>query len=997
MAIDVKDRETGTDGDELDPAQQHFDDVFNDLTSQEHMAKDGVPGDTGSTEAEKEGLFNPNGEGASGEGGIPAITNRLGPNAINRLAGAFWAKQNRRRTTVAGTLIGLTLGGGILGSTFLSGPIGFMQIAHTIEQTHFASNEDASSNRLMQIYRFIKYNKTGQLHRTRMGALGNTYADRVEARLNSIGLTSEYSPLGISKTGLAIDRSAPDYRNKSADQIKQEFKEKYGLSLTENNGKLRVNTTELGFRQTRSFYKGVLRETGVNYGTSAIQAHIMGERDGVTWHPLKKLDRHVLNSVEKWWVKRAQTIENGAEPTLTTAEEQSQKDKNGKPVNQSATDSAEAIKESTQQTIDQATKSGGDAVTSDPEAVSKFSGSLSSGVAKATGITTFGIGLACMARQVAIEAPAIKEQQVNLPLIRMAMEAVTVGAQMTFGGGDVEPAELAKLSQQWYNSKTHSSWASAQPVQAAAGHKQDGPEPSDTLKSIAAGSPFDAFKNSGALGTVCNPVAQGILGVFGFLGGPVSASVSTLVGFFAEPKLLDALAHWAAGKAIDPVPLGADYGYDGMYGGRLAANEQALSQGGVELSPADEGALTTFETSSQKTDFEQQSLAYRLFSPTDIHSVMGSMLSHASPSFIYNVAAMTSSFTGVAHTLSSLPSTIFSSIAYAGTPSSYDYGIPKYGFSLNDMQQASTPGSSLENPFANGDHAAGVLETPCTKPDGTKVHPCGQDYIDAAKSCFHMTLTKDSGGEWDTQASADPINTFSDEYKNAHCTSPNNTNPNDWLSVRYFIFDTQSMKSEACYDGDPQSCADEGVASATASDSAPTNVATLNTNDLYSSSNDVKCAAGTNDLGVQDGYTNGQKVEIRICAIPNLPSTGEESNGGYGVVGANGDAVVNSRVSGAVLAMVDAANKDGVKLTANSSFRTMAHQEALCPCDGRTVAHPGYSNHQMGLAIDFGGGLTATPGPVPGNQFWDWLSKNASNFGYKNYPAEAWHWSPTGN
>jgi len=171
----------------------------------------------------------------------------------------------------------------------------------------------------------------------------------------------------------------------------------------------------------------------------------------------------------------------------------------------------------------------------------------------------------------------------------------------------------------------------------------------------------------------------------------------------------------------------------------------------------------------------------------------------------------------------------------------------------------------------------------------------------------------------------------------------------------------------------------------------------IDTGTLYKSSVSVACANGTRDLGVQDGYYQGQKVEIRICAVPNLPSTGEESNGGYGVTGANGQAIVNSVVSGAVYAMVSAADQAGVKLAAISSFRTMAHQEALCPCDGVTVARPGFSNHQMGLAIDFGGGLPSTPGPVPGNQFWEWLSTNASKFGYKNYVNEAWHWSPTGN
>jgi hypothetical protein len=179
----------------------------------------------------------------------------------------------------------------------------------------------------------------------------------------------------------------------------------------------------------------------------------------------------------------------------------------------------------------------------------------------------------------------------------------------------------------------------------------------------------------------------------------------------------------------------------------------------------------------------------------------------------------------------------------------------------------------------------------------------------------------------------------------------------------------------------------------------PTDTAgsTLDMANIFQPSDNISCAPGTKDLGIQDGYHEGQVVKIRICAVPTIHSTSQESNDGFGVIGADGGVVVNSRVSGAVLAMAAAAKASGITLTANSGFRTMSHQQSLCPCDGVTVAIPGTSNHQMGLAIDFGGGLPATPGPIAGNAFWNWLSANASKFGYQNYPREAWHWSPTGN
>lgn len=167
--------------------------------------------------------------------------------------------------------------------------------------------------------------------------------------------------------------------------------------------------------------------------------------------------------------------------------------------------------------------------------------------------------------------------------------------------------------------------------------------------------------------------------------------------------------------------------------------------------------------------------------------------------------------------------------------------------------------------------------------------------------------------------------------------------------------------------------------------------ATIDMAHLYDPSDTVGCAPGTNDDGIADGYTDGKKVKIRLCEIPNFPVTNSSTQ-------KNGHAVINSRASGAVLAMVTAAKQAGVNMSADNTFRTMSEQEVLWDRyghDRNRVAPPGYSNHQMGLAIDFNdAGSGAAPGSGP---TWTWLDKNAGNFGYKNYPAEAWHWSPTGN
>jgi D-alanyl-D-alanine carboxypeptidase len=172
-------------------------------------------------------------------------------------------------------------------------------------------------------------------------------------------------------------------------------------------------------------------------------------------------------------------------------------------------------------------------------------------------------------------------------------------------------------------------------------------------------------------------------------------------------------------------------------------------------------------------------------------------------------------------------------------------------------------------------------------------------------------------------------------------------------------------------------------------------------------STSVQCAAGTRDVGIQDAYNKGTPERIRLCAISNLSSTGEESTPGspYYISGANGKGLVNSQDSKNVFEMVEAAKNAHISLRATSTFRTMAHQQALCNANAackrgnyREVAKPGYSPHQIGSAIDFAGthvkgGPTCSARATDRNSpVWNWLYSNASRFGYKQYSVESWHW-----
>lgn len=190
-----------------------------------------------------------------------------------------------------------------------------------------------------------------------------------------------------------------------------------------------------------------------------------------------------------------------------------------------------------------------------------------------------------------------------------------------------------------------------------------------------------------------------------------------------------------------------------------------------------------------------------------------------------------------------------------------------------------------------------------------------------------------------------------------------------------------------------------------------TESATQSWSEFGQSSEDIACSPGTRDVGVHDGYFKGKKVRIRLCAVKGFKSSAVESGGDkydvggstYGIKGAKGEVLVNSRMSSGYSGLFAAAKKAKVKLSAFSSFRSMARQRALweergcatkqAACllkDGSlNTAKPGNSFHQTGLAVDFVGSEQR------GTKVFKWLSKNAAAHGLGNFPKEPWHWDPS--
>ena len=131
-----------------------------------------------------------------------------------------------------------------------------------------------------------------------------------------------------------------------------------------------------------------------------------------------------------------------------------------------------------------------------------------------------------------------------------------------------------------------------------------------------------------------------------------------------------------------------------------------------------------------------------------------------------------------------------------------------------------------------------------------------------------------------------------------------------------------------------------------------------------------------------------------------------------------GSICLKKDVGDAIVQLINDAEKDGYMMKVSSGFRSYTTQKSILESNIKNgnknatiaIAKPGYSEHQLGVAVDLTGSsiqnISATI------KFQDsiedaWLEKNASNYGFiESYPEdketitgymyEAWHYRYVG-
>lgn len=706
----------------------------------------------------------------------------------------WWTK---KKAAAAGSIAGIGVGGSLLLGSIAVGPLEFIHIAQILHNTHFSQQEDAGDGRMGKLYRFVR--SGGQVGTTRLGYLGNKYYTRIVGQLADIGITPDYgnSKLDYYK-GYTIDtehKNSP-YRGMTQEQAATAFEEKTGFKPTLNGKKLTVNADK--FWAQRKSLNAALGELGTNKVATAARVRVLGKFGMVTWHPLKAVDKKINNYFKDKWDKRLKNGERSP-AELDKSKNQTTTDKNGSTTTVPDSDNTTAA----------STAAGGDKAKGVLKGLSESKG------AKVAGGVAAVAGVVCALKAVNDNIPAIRYAQAILPAIRVGMDAMVVGYQIT-SGQDVSMAELSYLSKDFTQLDSQgnvlNTWNDSLSVRSNTG--QDGGIDMDSgTKDMFAGKPVSWLSWTGdqPVSALCSTAGQIATGVIGFglsivSGGIVSALGGAALSGILTGQVIDKASSLLAGDALDITHLaGAEWGSVADFGTLAGANAAALQFGATALSPTQSAELNAQTEKEQQDEFRSQGFFAQMFDLYDYRSLASRFADNLSPSMSSNVLKFASAVTGVGNSVVKLPFSLYASTVHA-SPKPYDYGFPTYGFSLQDQQNAP------DDPYANAEYVGTNLL------DG----PNKQAYIDKAMECFGVQIVDGPEG-WDAIPNSDVDVYDTTTYHPSDCAHPISFSSSDWLKFRYFIFDTGIMEGFSCAElDDAQSCANNGSAPTTDTTTAST-------------------------------------------------------------------------------------------------------------------------------------------------------------------------------
>jgi hypothetical protein len=908
------------------------------------------------------------------------------------------AKLLNRKNALRGAAISIVLGGSIGAFSVVQGPLQGIHFAKVLDGIHMTPNNDFSNNRATRLLRYMRYRDQPEMRR--LGVFMNRYANRVEARWKKAGFTPIYDGAGGRLSGFKVDPNT-NISAFEADGIKP---------TTNPDGSRTISFDDMftsGRRGRRSF-NAVSKGANYNKAIASINTRVLGKRAGVSFKIYANERRRANESLEKFYARVRERLagyyKNGSSALRIRSQGEDGPDEGTEPDGDADADNAN-------QAADNATdevKNGGQ------DGISKGRNRLKNDLDKGGGM----FDLVCLAKGIAANYPKAQYANIILPLLRIGAGTMTQGSEVMLGKG-VNMQEIGAVSSTFYDESNDndpntkpSSWASARSIQAELGKPQTGPDipPSarpSNLGNNRALNTFDKVTNKiTGFGTACK-INNSAVGGFAisFLGGGVAGIATDLLFQYglqaAGIDIFGFLVRLVAGEEVDGFATGATLGNFANYGARLAANDSAIAMGGRRLNDNEELVLAQESEILQQEEMRYASLGTKLFDIEDPRSVSGKLFFDSSVPQSPGEAV-----SGLASAPGKLLATIakplsMSSTAYAQESSNnngYDYGFEAFGFSQAEQDDPRNDPYLIAEELQKIFKDRTAAEESCKRRGGGDCEwtPSNMQEVNQKYSrCFGAEILQNYGPDQvEAFASLDTVNYLSKEEEGGrpnHCETGYidnegslrhgpETAANDMRVIRFYLADTVIGHSMACYEGEESSCKlfgfGGGLPTGSSSGSTTNNIIAGDTSNLT-------CEAGT-DGGVVDGYQNGQLYKIRVCVVQGI--------------------TVNAQVAKQVDSMITDAKAVGVRIT-GSGFRTMESQRRLYAeyqNGGNKAARPGYSNHQMGLAIDINyselnAALTTCQANPDRYPTYKWLAGNAAKYGFfAKVKSECWHWSVTG-
>lgn len=704
----------------------------------------------------------------------------------------------------------------------LSGPLQFIHASRSFQEFHMSVQDVQTGIVAMKLARNIPHVINGEREKTRLGIVGNYFAEGIVQDMETRGFRSDFQS-GEFK-GYILDSKKirlddfPGLRGRSSEQLQDYFSRKYQVAARISGDNVVLPPTGRYFADMRLLY-AVMDESRVNpIGTA--KAHIMKGRYQFTLNPMRKWiqekDNQILSNAERklaWRKQQRSYIRNGISPPTATFA--SALDENGEPVNAEGSDDANDLVEEAreaQEALDEG----------DESKLNAFRDSLNAKLSVG-GLAV--VGILCFLQGIAAQYDIIVQNNIIAPMIRMAAQAMSWGAANEDGSPEYVDAEQnAYMADLYYDEEANTVWSDARSVQAEWNKPQVGPDIPEYAKANPEGNFVTRFMQDlnnatgGALDALCSPAAQVILiGAGVIVAGPIATAVSLVVGLASGPAIAmfaDWIMNTFIANQVDPLAQGAIRGGFMNVGSMLLANEMGNAGGGVALSAAEGQQVKEQSQSVNLERFKEQSLAYRVFNPEDPRSFVAQVIDRQAPDPADNLTRSASGLLNFGSGFSSIVGRLLSHRVGAQDNEPYDYGRGIVAFLPSELNHP-----AMENLFDNADRVADILDA--------NASANGMDnYIERAKTCFgtEIALTpqtdEETGEEYEAYAILPPTPGESPTEQTVRdpdnkCDEGRGTD-HPWTRVRLFIKSMETMNAWGCVRADAddevgqRACADIG-------------------------------------------------------------------------------------------------------------------------------------------------------------------------------------------